>query len=709
MGIVHVLSSETINQIAAGEVIERPASVVKELVENAVDSGATRVTVEIEDGGTKLIRVSDNGSGFASEDIRTAFLRHATSKISCGDDLYRIHSLGFRGEALSSIAAVSRVELLTYNEEDYLGSRYVIEGGEEVLLEEAGCPTGTTILIRDLFFNVPARRKFLKSVTTEAGYCNEWISRFSIAHPEVSITMISNGRTLLHTSGNGRLKDAIYAVYGREIAEHLLPVEYEGTGLKIGGCIGETVITKSNRSGELCFVNGRDIKSKVVSQAVEEAFRTYVMQHKYPFTALFLTVRPDILDVNIHPTKSDVRFSDSEEVSHAVYTAVRTALKNANLIRMVDLPQEKDSGESEGSEADASEKKVAEHKPPRPAENFETCRIASELLAEAESGENGSRGVSQEPSYPELAAQAFAAAQQYTAEPGVLEQYRSQTPVEESGAAGEAMPQEDSGMTPGVGPMNGTNPAIGGGVASAQAGNAVSGQGLVSSGLSEIPDATAPGSGATGPEPEKVVYEQLSFLDPTTPKEYRIIGQVFNTYWILEMNHQMLMIDQHAAHERVNYERLLAHISAEEEFTQQVSPPEILHLPIREEEVLLENRDWFAKLGFDIRELGGREYGVCGVPMVLLGIAPKDYIAETLDRLAENRRNEDPLLLVAEKVASMSCKAAIKGGQEISRREVEHLLDELMTLENPYHCPHGRPIIISMTKYDIEKRFKRIV
>lgn len=660
MGIVHLLNSETVNQIAAGEVIERPASVVKELTENAVDSGADRVTIEISGGGVDSIRVTDNGSGFASDDIKTAFLRHATSKISCGEDLFHIHSLGFRGEALSSIAAVAKVELLTYNEQDYLGTRYVIEGGEEISYEEAGCPTGTTIIVRDLFYNVPARRKFVKSATTETGYCNEWLNRFAIAHPEVSVTLLCGGRTLLHTSGNGNLKDAIYAVYGREVATHLLPVSYEGIGLTVSGCIGDTSIERSNRSAELCFVNGRDIKSKLVQKAAEEAYRTYLMQHKYPFTALFLTVRPDIIDVNIHPTKSDVRFSDADEVSHAVFTAVRTALKETNLIRTSMLNREPAATEPVS--------KV------RPAESFESVRIRME-----ESGE------------PKNADAAFP---------------QMSGPAEES-------EKTDAFETPGA-----EIPVI------AEIGNSDQPDGTSEAEeafettedteLSFLPESysvdASDDAGVSEDSAIDVYGEQMSFLKPEQERtRYEIVGCVFDTYWILELPNQMLMIDQHAAHERINYERLIAKLASDEVYTQQLTPPEVITLTIREEETLNANAEHFAKLGFEIRSLGGREYGVFGVPTVLLGISPRDYIAETLERLTENRGEGEPLLQVALKVASMSCKAAIKGGQKISRQEAEHLIRELMTLENPYHCPHGRPIIISLTKADIEKRFRRIV
>ena len=698
MGIVHVLNQETINQIAAGEVIERPASVVKELVENALDSGATGITVEAEQGGISMLRVSDNGSGFAADDIRTAFLRHATSKIETGADLFRIHSLGFRGEALSSIAAVSRVELLTYNADDYLGSRYRIEGGQEISLEEAGCPQGTTMIVRDIFYNVPARRKFLKTPVSEAGYINELMCRFAIAHPDVSFSLISQGRTLLHTSGNGKLRDAIYAAYGREIADNLIPVHAETEAVTVTGVIGKPIAARSNRNLELCFVNNRDIRSTLITKAIEDGYQGHLMQHRYPFTAINLEIRPETIDVNVHPTKHDVRFSDRDAIYNAVFNAVRDAFSEAILIPDAVIG------------AETPEAKTAI---PRPAEVFETNRRSAERYTTptaAASSENaglpsesaGHQGSSykDETSNSELSE----ATREYATD--VSLQSESSYAQPEAAQSTDARPSDDSVSCPSADNRDTNYPD------SETAATNITGTA-----------GNAPVTGNTAPLVEKPVNamtasemlqrevitgEQMAFVDTKRAPEYRIVGQVFDTYWIIQLDHEMLMMDQHAAHEKINYERLLRQVTEGDVYTQQMTPPAVVSLTIREEEALLNNMEYFTKLGFEIRNLGGREYGIFGVPTVLFDIAPQEYFSQTLDRLTEGG-NKEPLLRVLERLASMSCKAAIKGGQTISYSEADHLVAELLTLDNPYQCPHGRPTIISVSEYELEKKFKRIV
>ncbi len=666
MGIVHVLNQETINQIAAGEVIERPASVVKELVENALDSHATGITVETEQGGISMLRVSDNGDGFAADDIRTAFLRHATSKIETGADLFRIHSLGFRGEALSSIAAVAKVELLTYNRDDYLGSRYRIEGGTEVSLEEAGCPQGTTMIVRDLFYNVPARRKFLKTPVTETGYINELMCRFAIAHPEISFTLIAQGRTLLHSPGNGKLRDAVYAACGREIADNLIPVHMETDAVTISGVIGKPLVARSNRSLELCFVNGRDIRSTILSKAIEDAYQGHLMQHKYPFTAITLDIRPEAIDVNVHPTKHDVRFSDRDAVYNAVVDAVRAALKETILIPDAVI----------GSDTAAQSRREQ----PRPAEVFETNRRSAERYMTVPSEQSTSNSV-----------------------PSDTTEVREASESRISEATTEYREASRNDVSTPVG----SNPVVPNPVGSISAEN-ISANSAISG---DAPLTERPVSMVSASEMlqrEIITGEQMSFMDTQKAPEYRIVGQVFDTYWIIQLDHEMLLMDQHAAHEKINYERFLAQINSGEVFTQQMTPPAVISLTIREEETLAENMEYFTKLGFEIRSLGGREYGVFGVPTVLFDIAPEDYFTQTLDRLTEGGRQE-PLLRVLERLASMSCKAAIKGGQKISYTEADHLVAELLKLDNPYQCPHGRPTMISMSEYELEKKFKRIV
>ena len=680
MGIIHVLNPETINQIAAGEVIERPASVVKELVENALDSGATGITVETEQGGISMLRVSDNGSGFAADDIRTACLRHATSKITTGEDLFRIHSLGFRGEALSSIAAVARVELLTYNTEDYLGSRYVIEGGEEISLSEAGCPQGTTMIVRDLFYNVPARRKFLKTPVAETGYINELMCRFGIAHPEISFTLISQGKTLLHTPGNGKLRDAVYASYGREIADNLIPVHAETDVLTIDGVIGKPVIARSNRNLELCFVNGRDIRSAVVGKAIEDAYQGYLMQHKYPFTAITLTIRPETIDVNVHPTKNDVRFSDREAVANAITTSLHKALHDSILIQDAVL------GEASKEPADKPQPQ------PRPAEFFETNRRSVERYTV--------------PTQVPVV--------QKTSESVAYSDDKINTDLNEGSVTYGTVSQETSDKVE-TSVLKDTIDSDHSETAVSDHDDTVASVHADTLANTAPADVTplvkkdpVPSAASQLLEKEIITGEQMTFMDASAEPTYRMVGQVFDTYWIIQLDHEMLMIDQHAAHEKINYERLLAQVKNREVYTQQMQPPCVVPLTIREEETLLANMEYFTELGFEIRDLGGREYGIFGVPTVLFDISPRDYFSQTLDSLTESGSKE-PLLRVLERLASMSCKAAIKGGQTISFTEADHLVAELLKLDNPYQCPHGRPIIISMSEYEIEKKFKRIV
>ena len=657
MGKIHVLDRETVNQIAAGEVIERPASVVKELVENALDSGATGITVEAEQGGISMLRVSDNGSGFASEDIKTAFLRHATSKIETGADLFRIHSLGFRGEALSSIAAVSKVELLTYNTDDYLGTRYVIEGGEEKLFEEAGCPRGTTIIVRDLFYCVPARRKFLKTPVTETGYINELLCRLAIANPQISISLIANGRTLLHTSGNGKLKDAIYAAYGREIADNLIPVDYSDDTLTISGYICKPIAARSNRSLELCFVNGRDIRSTLLSKAIEDGYLGHLMQHKYPFTALSITIAPDAIDVNVHPTKYDIRFSDKEAVARAVSEAVRAAFRETILIPEATISKE-----------DAEEKQEIT----RPAEVFETNRQSTERY---------------QPVVPAIS-------RPDTVRENDSDNYTS-TPMADG-------LQQSPGFSPGNTEFSSCPSDTYSEPVFQKPAETISSEVFLQE------KESVPSNAARMLQQEIITGEQTSFVDNSRAPEYRIVGQVFDTYWIIQLENEILLMDQHAAHEKINYERLLHQVETGEVYTQQMTPPAVVSLTIREEDAFNSSREYFSKLGFDVRHLGGREYGIFGVPTALFDISPQDYFAQTLDNLTESGGKE-PLLRVLERLATMSCKAAIKGGQTITFREADHLVAELLTLENPYQCPHGRPTLISMSKYELEKKFKRIV
>ncbi len=626
MADIALLDQDTINQIAAGEVVERPASVVKELLENSIDAGATAVTAEIKDGGIGLIRITDNGSGIRQNQIRTAFLRHTTSKIRTASDLTALKSLGFRGEALSSICAVARVELITKTRGELSGSRYLIEGGEERKLEEIGCPDGTTFLVRDLFFNIPARLKFLKSPMTEAGYIHDLVERLAVSHPDIAFTLIQNGRTLLHTSGNRNMKDVLYQIYGRDITSQLVPVSYEEDGASVSGYAGRPVISRGNRNFENYFINGRYIKSPILMRAIEDAYKPYTMTHKYPFTALHLTIDTAAMDVNVHPTKLEVRFSDSEFIYRLTERAVSRALSGLNLIPAV----------KPGTDAPAARPEYKKEDIPEP---FERKR-----LGQAAKGSGTS-------------AMAFP--------------LPAQAKDTEIGKVQEILAQPAAYL-----------PSI----------------------LREKPESEIHQKETPSPVPVPV-QEVLPFCEKP---DYRIVGQIFSTYWLVEVDDELYIIDQHAAHEKVLYEKTMKTLREKEFLSQTLSPPIILTLTPREEGVLAVHKGSLERLGFEIEPFGGREYCVTAYPADQFGIAGRDLLIELLDSLAEEALTGTADIIL-EKIASLSCKAAVKGNHTLSGEEAKSLIRDLMTLENPYHCPHGRPVLISMSRHEIERKFKRIV
>ena len=604
---IQILDQDTINQIAAGEVVERPASVVKELMENAIDAGATAVTVEIRQGGIGFIRITDNGCGIPKEELPLAFLRHSTSKIHSAADLLTVASLGFRGEALSSIAAVSQVELITKTTDSLTGSRYRIEGGEEKGLEEVGAPEGTTFISRNLFFNTPARRKFLKTETTEAGHVADLVEKIALSHPEISIRLIVNNQNRLHTSGNHNLKDIIYTIYGREIAGSLLSVSEEREGMRISGFIGKPVIARGNRNFENYFINGRYIKSRLISKAIEDGYKSYMMQHKYPFTLLHFTIEPELIDVNVHPSKMELRFKDGEAVYQMVYHAVTSALSGKELIPTASLPEPRVPNQPEVSGQPESQSRP--EVPGRP-EPFEKKRMEA-------------MGIVKEPPSP----------------------YGKEPPVP--------------------------------------------------------------------PSAEEKKEEQLEFFDgrllsEEARKRHRLIGQVFDTYWLVEYDGSLYIIDQHAAHEKVLFEQNFASLKSREYTSQYISPPIILSLSMREAELLNRSIDVFRQVGFEIEPFGGSEFAVRAVPGNLLSLAKKELLMEMIDSLSEEGGRIAPES-VYDRIAAMSCKAAVKGNTNLSFAEADQLIDSLLKLENPYQCPHGRPTIISISKYEMEKKFKRIV
>lgn len=638
-----LLSQETIDKIAAGEVIERPSSVVKELVENAIDAGSSAVTVEIKEGGISFIRISDNGCGIEKEQIPLAFLRHSTSKIKSVEDLFTVTSLGFRGEALSSIAAVSQVELITKTNGDFTGSRYLIEGSKEVSLEEIGAPDGTTFIIRNLFYNTPARKKFLKSAQTEGTYIHELMQRMILSHPDVAFKFIMNNQVKLQSSGNGNIKDIIYHLYGRDITKALLPITHESELFKVSGFIGKPMISRGNRGYELYFVNGRFIRSQILSKAIEDAFKPFLMQHQYPFTVLYFEIDSSLLDVNVHPTKMELRFSNQQELYREVQNILSAALVHRDIIPEVpvDIPKKNEM------EAPKIEKVM-----PEP---FEQKRLEEIRKAVRKDSPYEVKYPDRQPERRET----WHAQSQPEHKPPVREQlHASEVTGTEKELAKEAyvLREEET----------------------------------------------------YGAKPEGS-YEQGSFLKEEEMAKQKIIGQLFDTYWLVEYNDRLFIVDQHAAHEKVMYEKLKKQFEKKEFTSQAISPPIVITLSMREAEILERFKEQFTKLGFEIEHFGGAEYSICGVPGNLYRLNTRDVLIEMLDELTDGISERATADVILDKIASMSCKAAVKGSQRLSLPEMEQLMKDLMKLDNPYNCPHGRPTIIAMSKYEIEKKFKRIV
>lgn len=654
---IALLSQETIDKIAAGEVIERPSSVVKELVENAIDAGSSAVTVEIKEGGISFIRISDNGCGIEREQIPLAFLRHSTSKIKSVEDLFTVTSLGFRGEALSSIAAVSQVELITKTNGDFTGSRYLIEGSKEVSLEEIGAPDGTTFIVRNLFYNTPARKKFLKSAQTEGTYIHELMQRMILSHPDVAFKFIMNNQVKLQSSGNGNIKDIIYHLYGRDITKALLPIAHESELFKVSGFIGKPMISRGNRGYELYFVNGRFIRSQILSKAIEDAFKPFLMQHQYPFTVLYFEIDSSLLDVNVHPTKMELRFSNQQELYREVQSILSAALVHRDIIPEVPV----DTPKKNEMEVPKIEKVMPE---PFEQKRLEEIRKAVRKDSPYE--------IKYPVSRPMGTGSVSSAAQEK-----LLDTIKSMPPEDmvEERIQKEPLPEQSKKET----------------------------EKELAKEAYVIREEETYG---TNPEGN---YEQGSFLKEEEMARQKIIGQLFDTYWLVEYNDRLFIVDQHAAHEKVMYEKLKKQFEKKEFTSQAISPPIVITLSMREAEVLERFKEQFTKLGFEIEHFGGAEYSICGVPGNLYRLNTRDVLIEMLDELTDGISERATTDVILDKIASMSCKAAVKGSQRLSLPEMEQLMKDLMKLDNPYNCPHGRPTIIAMSKYEIEKKFKRIV
>ena len=655
MGNITLLDQATIDKIAAGEVVERPSSVVKELVENAIDAKSTAITVEIKDGGTSFIRISDNGCGIDPSDIKTAFLRHSTSKIRSVEDLLTISSLGFRGEALSSISAVSMVELLTKTKDSICGIRYVIEGGKEKSMEEAASPDGTTFFVRNLFYNTPARKKFLKSSMTEAGYIHELMIRLALSHPEISFKFINNGQTKLHSSGNHSLKDVIYQVYGRDISNNLVEIDAQENGVHIKGYIGKPSVFRGNRNFETYFVNGRYIKSNIIAKGIEDAYKGYLMQHQYPFCVLQFEMDGSDLDVNVHPTKMELRFSNQQALYDFVFRTVREGLDRKEYIPQVTVEEPK---------------KPVVKTPVTPVQKTVTKTPVVTPVQKPVAPEPAKKPVTpQERNLDYFLAQMR---ERVKADYASREKKENKSPYQQKF---EQKPQVVREERPKPEPK---------------------------------PEVKQEEKPVVVSEPQQMELFDKKLLAEESIKEHKIIGQLFETYWLVEFDEKLFIIDQHAAHEKVLYERTLKGLKNKEHTSQMLNPPMVISLSMQEEALLKKYMQQFTDLGYEIEHFGGMEYQICAVPGNLYNINKKELFIEILDNLNELSGRNNPELIL-EKIASMSCKAAVKGNMKLSRMEMESLIKELLTLDNPYQCPHGRPTIISMSKYEIEKKFKRIV
>ena len=662
---IQVLDQVTIDKIAAGEVIERPASIVKELVENAIDAGATHVTIEIEEGGISLIRITDDGSGIMKEDIRNAFLRHSTSKIRNVEDLLHITSLGFRGEALSSIAAVTKVEVITKTKEAILGTRYVIEGGQELSLDEAGSSDGTTFIIRQLFYNVPARRKFLKTAMTEAGHVQDLLIRLALSHPEVAFQFLNNNQEKLRTSGSGKLKDVIYNIYGRDVASNLLELDYRQGGIYITGYLGKPLITRGNRNFETFFVNGRYVKSTMISRAVEDAYKDFMMQHKFPFVVLHFQVDTETVDVNVHPTKMELRFQNQQEVYKTVFEAIHRQLLEPELIPQVEVPEPLTSPVQEKKKTPSPDLKLVRRVMPSDSKEA-AVSIATTPIDSA--AQTVPEPVQEEPHNEDYFIRKM--------RERVMSYHNRNSSAEVKDQKKIFRPEEQKKRI-----------------------------------QTSVREATTYKINETPvvQKPEQLNLFEEKLLKREVRAEYRLIGQVFDTYWLVQFQDNLYIIDQHAAHERVLYERTLKEMKNREFTSQYLSPPIILTLSMQEAELLKTHKERFERIGFEIEPFGGEEYAIRAVPANLFSIAKKELFMEMLDNLADGLSTNMTPDIIDEKVASMSCKAAVKGNNRLSAQEVDALIGELLELENPYHCPHGRPTIIAMSKKELEKKFKRIV
>ncbi len=703
--MIRLLDKNVVDKIAAGEVIERPSSVVKELLENSIDAGAKDITVEIKEGGTTFIRVTDNGCGIPKEEVRTAYMRHATSKIENEEDLNSISSLGFRGEALSTIAAVAQTEMITKTADSLTGIKYVIHGGVEVEYKEVGVPDGTTIVVRNLFFNTPARKKFLKTAMTEGSYINDLVLKLALSHPEIGFKLISNGKTNISTAGNGNIKDNIYQLFGRDISNNLLPISFENANIKLEGYVGKPFISRGNRGFENYFINNRYIKSNIINRAIEEGYRTFVMQHKFPFTVIYVTLPADKIDVNVHPTKMEFKYDNERELFEVVSNAVREALLQRDLIPPAKLSEDKKAetktdNKPLNTEINKQETNKQEEKIYAESQNKVTnATNAYKSFSSTNNKDTLKKDVAKEetsyikpdeqkPSEKSVSDKVISEkVKSYASSYNILNSLKEADPDEPiynllndkgvaynssenaSGALNENRAKEDEKRE----------------------------KAFETYDSSKMPK-----------KPEQMAFENDDFISKQARSKHRLIGQVFGTYWLMEYENKLYIMDQHAAHEKVNYERLINNLNTKQILSQQLMPPMVITVTYAERQAILDNYDLFMKVGYDIVEFGGNEFKINAVPSNLFGLHGREMFMEFVGSLINNAGYMSNDVFVG-KLATMACKAAIKGNTKISFQEADALIDELLTLENPYTCPHGRPTIISMTQTELDKKFKRIV
>lgn len=672
--MIKLLDKTTIDKIAAGEVIERPSSVVKELLENSIDAGAVSVTVEIKEGGMSFIRVTDNGCGIPKEEVRTAYMRHATSKIDSVEDLSVIQSLGFRGEALSTIAAVSQTEMITKTAESLTGIKYVIHGGQEIEYTDVGVPDGTTIVVRNLFYNTPARKKFLKSPMTEGSYINDLVLKLALSHPDISFKLIVNGQSKLDTAGNDNIRDTVYQLFGRDITANLIAVSYADENIKIGGYIGKPFIARGNRGLENYFINRRYIRSNIINRAIEEGYKTFVMQHKFPFTVMYIDLPTEKCDVNVHPTKMEFKYDNERELFEVITKTVRDALTHKELIPKDTAPEKKTD----------DRKQTEKPKREKPAEPYETGR---------KSGMTGTDGTGAK-AQVNVIPRGGGHAGKYSPTYRILEELKKQEQadagenaalklIKDEGVKYETSAKQTKQMT--------GNRAVDTYIKNEKA-------------VRDMKEEQA----ARATEGKQISLFDDNFLTEQARKKHRLIGQLFDTYWLIEYERNLYIMDQHAAHEKVNYEKLMRNLHEKEILSQQLMPPMIITVSYAERQAVLDNFDLFMRIGYDIEEFGGNEFKINAVPSNLYGLHGREMFMEFVGSLLDNAGYMSNDVFIR-KLSAMACKASIKGNMHISFAEADALIDRLLQLENPYTCPHGRPTIISISETELEKKFKRII